>query len=235
MARLPRIDIAGVPQHVIQRGNNRLPCFLDDDDRHCYLRCLHDALVRFGCDLHAYVLMTNHTHLLMTPRDVGALSRFMHTFSRNYVGMFNARHGRTGTLWEGRYKACLVDSERYSLACYRYIELNPVRARMVKDPAAYRWSSYLANALGQSNALLTPHSSYRALGSNAIACASAYHALCTQVLPEETLDEIRLYIRQQGALGTDEFRAQVEAKLQRFAGVRPAHRPRKLTEDEKCP
>ena len=231
MARLPRIDLAGVAQHVIQRGNNRLPCFLDDEDRHCYLRCLLDALLRFDCELHAYVLMTNHTHLLITPRNVGAVSRLMHTFSRNYVGTFNARHGRTGTLWEGRYKACLVDSERYSLTCYRYIELNPVRAGMVEVPAAYRWSSYLANALAQANDLLAPHPAYRALGSDAIARASAYRALCAQMLPEETMQEIRMYSRQQRALGSDGFRAQVEAKLKRFAGVRPAHRPRR----QKCP
>ena len=235
MARFPRFDLVGVPQHVIQRGNNRLPCFLDDEDRHCYLRCLHDALMRFECELHAYALMSNHVHLLLTPGAVGAVSRLMHTFSRNYVGLFNSRHGRTGTLWEGRYKACLVDSEHYALACHRYIELNPVRARMVEDPSAYRWSSYPANALGQTNALLTPHAAYLALGDDTTARARAYRALCELALPKETVDEIRLYIRQQRALGTDWFQAQVEAKAHRFAGVRPAHRPRKLTEDGKCP
>ena len=128
MARLPRFDLAGVPQHVVQRGNNRLPCFLDDEDRQRYLQCLRQALLRFGCRLHAYVLMSNHVHLLLTPDEAGGVSRLMHTFARNYVGSFNGRHGRTGTLWEGRYKACLVDSGRYFLACSRYIELNPVRA-----------------------------------------------------------------------------------------------------------
>lgn len=107
MARLPRFDLPGVPQHIVQRGNNRLPCFLDDADRQRYLQCLRQALVRFRCRLHAYVLMSNHVHLLLTPTEQGAVSRMMHTFSRNYVGLFNGRHGRTGTLWEGRYKACL--------------------------------------------------------------------------------------------------------------------------------
>ena len=134
MARLPCFELAGVPQHVVQRGNTRLPCFLDDEDRQRYLQCLRQALLRFGCKLHAYVLMSNHAHLLLTPDEAGVVSRMMHTFARNYVGMFNGRHGRTGTLWEGRYKACLVDSGRYFLACSRYIELNPVRAWMVAEP-----------------------------------------------------------------------------------------------------
>jgi len=106
MARLPRFDFPGIPQHVVQRGNNRLPCFLDDDDRQHYLQCLLPALKRFECRLHAYVLMDNHVHLLISPGEVGALPRLMHTFARNYVRRFNDRHGRTGTLWEGRYRAC---------------------------------------------------------------------------------------------------------------------------------
>ncbi len=134
MARSPRFDLPGIPQHVVQRGNNRLPCFPDDLDRQRYLQCLHHALGRFRCRLHAYVLMSNHVHLLLTPDTAGALSRLMHTFARNYAGLFNGRHGRTGTLWEGRYKASLVDSSGYFLACSRYIELNPVRAWMRKLP-----------------------------------------------------------------------------------------------------
>lgn len=145
MARQPRFDLPGIPQHVVQRGNNRLPCFLDDEDRQRYLQCLLQALDRFGCRLHAYVLMSNHVHLLLTPGEAGALSRLMHTFARNYAGLFNGRHGRTGTLWEGRYKACLVDSGPYFLACSRYIELNPVRAWMVARPGDYPWSSYGAH------------------------------------------------------------------------------------------
>ncbi len=140
MARLPRPDLAGIPQHIVQRGNNRLPCFLDDEDRQRYLQLLLEALGRFGCRLHAYVLMDNHVHLLMTPGEAGAVSRLMHTFARNYAGLFNHRHGRSGTLWEGRYKSCLVDSDGYFLACSRYIELNPVRAWMVAEPADHPWS-----------------------------------------------------------------------------------------------
>lgn len=227
MARLPRIDLAGMPQHVIQRGNNRMPCFLDDNDRRRYLQGLRESLPRFGCNLHAYVLMDNHVHLLLTPHEVGAVSLLMHTFSRNYVGSFNARHGRTGTLWEGRYKACLVDSEGYLLTCLRYIELNPVRARMVDEPGAYFWSSYRANALGQVDPLLEPHAAYATLGRDVTSRACAYRQLFAEALSDETLAEIRQYVQQQRALGTDRFRAHVEAKLRRFSGVRPAHRPNK--------
>ncbi|MEA9744454.1 transposase, partial [Xanthomonas campestris pv. raphani] len=120
MARLPRIDLPGIPQHIVQRGNNRLPCFLDDGDRLRYLHLLHEALHATGCQLHAYVLMDNHVHLLVTPPTAGRVGQLMKRIGRNYVALFNGRHGRTGTLWEGRYKACLVDSADYVLRCYRY-------------------------------------------------------------------------------------------------------------------
>lgn len=227
MARLPRPDIAGVPQHVVQRGNNRLPCFLDDEDRQRYLQCLREALLRYGCALHAYVLMNNHVHLLVTPPETRALSRMMQAFARNYAGLFNGRHGRTGTLWEGRYKSCLVDSEHYVLVCSRYIELNPVRARMVGDPSEHPWSSYHANALGKPDPLITPHATLLGLDTDPKERVLAYRALFSEVLTDEIVGEIRTYLQQQRAWGTDRFRAQIEAKLKRFAGVRPAHRPRK--------
>lgn len=225
MARLPRFELAGVPQHVVQRGNNRLPCFLDDEDRQRYLQCLRQALLRFGCRLHAYVLMNNHVHLLLTPDEAGGVSRLMHTFARNYVGSFNGRHGRTGTLWEGRYKACLVGSGRYFLACSRYIELNPVRAWMVARPTEYPWSSYGANAEGRPNPLLAPHPEYLALGNEPTGRRSAYRALFAEVLPDELVEEIRIHLRQQKVLGTDQFRSWVEARTGRFATVRPIGRP----------
>jgi len=225
MARHPRHDIAGIPQHVVQRGNNRLPCFLDDEDRQRYLQCLSHALLRFGCRLHAYVLMSNHVHLLRTPEEAGAVSRLMHTFARNYVGLFNGRHGRTGTLWEGRYKACLVDSDRYFLACSRYIELNPVRAWMVARPGEYPWSSYGTNATVRVDPLLTPHPEYLALGGDPTARASAYRTLFDDALPNDLVEEIRSYLQQQKVLGTDRFRSWVEARTGRFAAVRPVGRP----------
>ncbi len=225
MARHPRFDLAGVPQHVVQRGNNRLPCFLDDDDRQRYLQCLRQALSRFDCRLHAYVLMGNHAHLLLTPGATGAMSRLMHTFARNYTGLFNARHGRTGTLWEGRFKSCLVDSGSYFLACSRYIELNPVRAWMVEQPRDYPWSSHRAHAGYREDPLLTPHPEFLALGHDRAARAAAYRALCAAALDEEELAAIRSHLQQQKALGPDRFQAWVEARTGRFAGLRAPGRP----------
>lgn len=225
MARLPRPDLAGIPQHVVQRGNNRLPCFLDDDDRQHYLQCLLVALARFDCRLHAYVLMDNHVHLLLTPDEAGGVSRLMHTFARNYAGLFNRRHGRTGTLWEGRYKACLVDSSGYFLACSRYIELNPVRAWIAAEPAEYPWSSYRANAGGVFDPLLTPHACYLALGPDRSAREASYRRLFEEALPAALVAEIRQYLQQQKALGSDRFRAWVEPRTGRFATARPPGRP----------
>lgn len=227
MARLPRPDLANVPQHVVQRGNNRMPCFLDDEDRHAYLRLLGECLPRFGCSLHAYVLMSNHVHLLLTPSCVGAVARLMQTFGRNYAKWFNLAHRRCGTLWEGRYKSCLVDSETYLLACHRYIELNPVRAWMVSDPADYLWSSYRANALGQPDPILEPHPVHLALESDPAARLRSYRELVACALDAQTVADIRSYIQQQRALGSDRFQARVEAELRRFVAVRPAHRPRR--------
>lgn len=225
MARRPRPDLAGIAQHVVQRGNNRMPCFLDDDDRQYYLQRLLEALPRFGCSLHAYVLMSNHVHLLLTPHEVGAVSRLMHTFGRNYAGLFNGRHGRTGTLWEGRYKACLVESSAYLLACSRYIELNPVRAWMVADPADYPWSSYRANALGHADPLLTPHGTVLALGPGEVARRERYRALFASAMPEGWVDDIRRHLRQQRAFGSDRFQARVQAETGRFMGLRGPGRP----------
>lgn len=225
MARQPRFDLPGIPQHVVQRGNNRLPCFLDDEDRQRYLQCLLQALDRFGCRLHAYVLMSNHVHLLLTPGEAGALSRLMHTFARNYAGLFNGRHGRTGTLWEGRYKACLVDSGPYFLACSRYIELNPVRAWMVARPGDYPWSSYGAHVGEREDFLLMAHPEYLALGADPATRAEAYRALFEDALSDELVAEIRGYLQQQKALGTDRFRAWVEARTGRFAATRSLGRP----------
>lgn len=225
MARHPRFDFAGIPQHVVQRGNNRLPCFLDEEDRQRYLQYLHRALRRFGCRLHAYVLMSNHAHLLLTPDETGGVSRLMHTFARNYAGLFNARHDRTGTLWEGRYKACLVDSGSYFLACSRYIELNPVRAWMVSEPGEHAWSSYGGNAGRRSDPLLTPHPEYLALGPDPAARAAAYSALFADALPDDLVNAIRSHLQQQKVLGTDAFQSWVEARTGRFARTQPVGRP----------
>jgi putative transposase len=177
VARQPRLDFPGVPQHVVQRGNNRQPCFVAEEDYARYREDLHEAAAHCGCSIHAYVLMTNHAHLLVTGAATGAVSRMMQRLGRRYVAGFNASYRRTGTLWEGRFKSSLVDSRRYLLTCYRYIELNPVRAAMVADPAAYPWSSYRSNALGNEDGVISPHPVYLALGADAASRQAAYRTL----------------------------------------------------------
>lgn len=233
MARLPRLDLACVAQHVVQRGNNRLPCFLDDCDRRRYLQNLHEALLDTDVKLHAYVLMSNHVHLLATPPAVGAIPRLMQKLGRQYVGAFNARHRRSGTLWEGRYKSCLVESESYLLRCSRYIDLNPVRARMIDDPIAFPWSSCAALCGEREDPLLSPHPTYSALGTTPQERALAYRSLLAEALSEDAVQAIRSYLQQQRALGLDDFRAMVQAKTSRFAGIRPAHRPSSATNRDK--
>ena len=163
MPRRPRILLADHPLHIVQRGINREPCFFADEDYQCYLHWLEEAARDCGCAIHAYVLMTNHVHLLLTPAVSGAPVRLMQSLGRRYVQYANRQYRRSGSLWEGRYKSSVVQAENYLLACMRYIELNPVRAAMVIDPGDYRWSSYRANGLGQPDARVTPHALYLGL------------------------------------------------------------------------
>jgi putative transposase len=228
MPRQPRLDIAGIPQHVVQRGNNRQPCFLREQDYRCYLQLLREACLQEHCLIHAYALMTNHVHLLITPSAKGALSRCMQSLGRRYVTYFNNTYHRTGTLWEGRYKASLVDNQTYLLTCYRYIELNPVRAAMVASPEDYPWSSFHANALGVSDPLIHPHAEYLGLGTDAQQRQMAYRALFKTALSDDQLLDIRTHLQQQRALGPNRFQAIIEAELGRVAKVRPRGRPRKV-------
>ena len=227
MPRQPRPDLADVPQHVVQRGNDRQPCFYVADDYRRYLAGLRESAIRYGCLVHAYVLMTNHVHMLVTPSSAGAVSRMMQWLGRQYVGYINGRYRRTGTLWEGRYKSCLVDTERYLLTCYRYIELNPVRAAMVADPADYAWSSYHANAQAVPDIVVVPHAEYQRLGTDREQRCVAYRALFKDALDDDRLTEIRAYVQQQRALGTPRFQREIEAMIGRCARVRAAHRPRR--------
>ena len=217
MPRQPRLDMVDIPQHVVQRGNNRQPCFLRPQDYRCYLQQLCDASQKHGCLIHAYVLITNHVHLLITPTSTGAISRCMQSLGRRYVSYFNGTYRRTGTLWEGRYKSCLVDSQSYLLTCYRYIELNPVRAAMVVTPDDYPWTSYHTNALGLDNRLITPHREYLALGTTPDARQAVYRDLFKQAISDDRLKEIRDHIQQQRALGTHKFQEAIEAELGRIA------------------
>jgi putative transposase len=229
MARQPRFDLPGVPQHIVTRGNNRLPSFLDETDRARHLHLMGEALLATGCRLHACVLIDNHVHLLATPPEVGAVARLMQKLGRQYVGQFNARHRRSGTLWEGRYKACLVDSADYLLRCVRYIDLNPVRARVTDDPVRFRWSSCAALCGQRRGPLLTLHPEQGALGATDQESACAYRQLLAEALAEKDLAGIRDFLQQQRVYGSDAFQRIGGEKTGRFAAVRPAHRPRKQT------
>ena len=221
MARLPRFEVPGYTQHVIQRGNNRSIIFAGEEDYAFYLKKLGDSCKKYQCDLHAYVLMTNHVHLLMTPHLKGGIGKVMQMLGRYYVQYFNFQYNRTGTLWEGRYKATVLDSEQYLLSCSRYIELNPVRADMVKHPAEYPWSSYHCNALGVCNSLIKAHTIYTALGRDASSRQSAYHALFEHQIPDRTMDDIRTATNKAWALGNERFLQQISDLTQRQAQPKP--------------
>jgi putative transposase len=177
MARHHRVMFSGIALHVRQRGNDRHDCFREEGDRLVYLSALRALCERWKCALHAYCLMTNHVHLLLTPEGEGNPSMLMRDLGRTYVRYFNDRHGRTGTLWEGRFQSCLVESPAYVIACYRYVEENPVRAGMVGHAIDYRWSSYGANAAGMRDESLRPHCEYLALSESEVLRRNAYASL----------------------------------------------------------
>ena len=201
MARPPRLELPDVPLHVVQRGNNRAACFFNDVDRRFYLKCLREAAASRGCAVHAYVLMTNHVHLLVTPPEEGAVGAMMQDIGRRYVRVINTLHGRTGSLWEGRFKSSLIDSERYLLTCHRYIEANPVRAGMVAHAAHYAWSSYGHFAGTRADASITEHPLYLALGRSESDRRAAFAALSNQPLAERELEQIRAAINTESASG----------------------------------
>ena len=221
MARLPRFVLPGHPQHVIIRGNNRDPVFNADEDYRFFLDKLLEATRKHQCEVHAYVLMTNHVHLLVTPHKEDGISKAIQFLGRYYVQYFNYTYQRSGTLWEGRYKASLIDSEAYALICYRYIELNPVRANMVSHPAEYPWSSFRGNALGIDDKLLTPHPLFLALGGSEGERQVAYQALFEAHLDDKTLDDVRAALNKAWVLGGEHFRGEIAAQLNRRASPLP--------------
>ena len=191
MPRLGRFVIPGIPLHIVQRGINRNPCFFAESDYASYLRFLLRFSARFGCSVHAYCLMTNHVHLLVTPLAPDACALMMKNLGQCYVQSVNKRLERSGTLWEGRFHSCMVQSDSYVLACYRYIELNPVRAGMVMAPHEYRWSSYVENAGCNLTGLVQSHPAYEALGHDSVQRSSAYKALCESAPSPLVVEEIR--------------------------------------------
>ncbi|CAM5205995.1 transposase [Alishewanella longhuensis] len=191
MARKPRLFVDGMPYHIINRGHNRMYCFGFETDKRIFFKMLCDKLTAFSIKLHAFVLMSNHYHLLVTPEDGSELPHFMQCLGRKYAAYYNTTNERTGTLWDGKYFASAIESDYYLLACYRYIELNPVRAGLVSTPGGFEWSSFQTNACGKHSAVIVPHATYEALGDNALARLAAYNALFTEPMRDEELQDIR--------------------------------------------
>lgn len=230
MPRRARLAIPGIPWHIIQRGNNRTACFYAEQDYRRYLNNLHGMAERFDCAIHAYVLMTNHVHLLLTPKRRDSAGLLMKHLGQRYVQYVNRCYGRTGTLWEGRFRSCLAQSERYLLTCHRYIELNPVRARIVSHPRDYPRSSYRANAEGRFDSLLTPHPEYLRMGRSDSERRRAYRQLFTGHLDPRRIAEIRHATNGNYALGDEKFRSELARMLKRRVTPGRGGRPTEKTE-----
>ena len=227
MPRRARLSVPGIPWHIIQRGNNRTACFYADEDYRLYLEHLQELSSKFGCAVHAYVLMTNHVHLLLTPEKEESAALLMKHLGQRYVQYVNRTYRRSGTLWEGRFRSCLAQSEDYVLACYRYIELNPVRANMARHPREYRWSSYRANAEGRSNELLQPHDMYKRLGRSAESRHEAYRGLFKAHMDEGMMENIRAATNGNYVLGSRQFQEGIGQMLGRRVTKGRAGRPAK--------
>ena len=224
MPRRLRTCPVGLPLHIIQRGNNRQICFASDLDLKAYAHWLLEASTNNQVHIHAWVFMTNHVHLLVTPMQQMAASKMMQTIGRQYVRYFNYTYKRSGTLWEGRFHSSLIQEDNYLLKCQRYIELNPVRAGMVEDPGDYYWSSYKANALGVHSKILTPHPIYSQLGRTKPERLTNYRELFKSEFNGELLQDIRHAVNKGLVLGTEKFKAEVETLTKQR--VRPITRSR---------
>ena len=225
MPRRSRLSLPGIPWHIIQRGNNRTACFFAEADYRRYLDALTEQADRFNCAVHAYVLMTNHVHLLLTPFEEGSASLVMKHLGQRYVQTINRTYRRSGTLWEGRFRSCLAQSEEYVLACYRYIEMNPVRAGMVAHPRDYRWSSYRANGEAANDALISFHEEYLRLGADEGERRARYRQFFASKLDPETVDQIRTATNGGFALGAAQFTDQIAKALRRRVVRAKAGRP----------
>jgi len=226
LARQPRFTLAGYPHHVIQRGNNRQAVFVDDEDRRIWLELLHTHAQAQKVAVHGYVLMSNHVHLLLTPAEQDGIARLVQAVGRLYVRGFNRRHARSGTLWEGRYRSTLIESERYLLACMAYIDLNPVRAGLVAAPADYPWSSHVHYVGLRNDSMLTPHALYWALGNTPFAREQAYARLVQGAQGSKAQSELGAAVHGRSVLGGESFIADLQKRTPQRLTPGRAGRPR---------
>lgn len=231
MPRRARLAIAGIPWHIIQRGNNRSACFFHRDDYQYYLRTLAAQSRKFECAVHAYVLMTNHIHLLLTPSEKDGASSMMKHLGQRYTQYINRTYRRSGTLWEGRFHSCLTSEDNYVLACYRYIEMNPVRAHLARAPGDYEWSSYRRNAQGARDRLITEHEAYLGLSHNAAERYRAYRGLFSEGSEQRLFEHIRAATYGNYALGSEGFQTEIEKMLKRRATPGKCGRPKQMRDD----
>lgn len=227
MSRKPRFNLPQIPQHIIQRGNNREPCFYSVEDYQYYLQILSEVASINECEIHAYVLMTNHVHILATPKQPYVISYMMQDLGRKFVRYMNKKHERTGTLWEGRYKSSLIETDSYLLTCMRYIEMNPVRAEMVKAPAEYQWSSYASNTSNKKSHLITPHPLYIELGDSDEQRERRYRLLFEGCLSQADMKSIRNALNQELVLGREDFKNKIAEVTNRQTRPGKDGRPRK--------
>jgi putative transposase len=215
MARWLRLVAPNFPMHVTQRGRNRATVFHDAQDFAQYRAILRDASARARCEIHAYALMTNHVHILLTPANTIGPARLLQSVGSRFVRYWNKRHQRSGTLWDGRFRSSVIDNDRYLLACCRYIDLNPVRAGIVAGPESYEWSSYGRLAHGMNDMLVTPHPSYLALGSTDQTRELVYRDACLLGTPQSAICTIRDALRGGGVAGSEQFHERLERLLKR--------------------
>ena len=227
MPRRSRIIVPGVPLHIIQRGNNRQSCFFADEDYQFYLEWLKEYSQSAGCSIHAYVLMTNHVHLLLTPQKVESAGNLMKQLGQRYVQYVNRTYQRSGTLWEGRFRSSIIQQQDYLFICQRYIEMNPVRVGIVDHPGEYRWSSYHINGHGDKSELITHHVLYQNLAHDDEERQLAYRELLRHELEPEEIDKIRKATNGNFALGSSRFTEEISEILGRRVTPGKAGRPRK--------
>jgi putative transposase len=228
MPRLPRLSLGGQVHHVIQRGHNRQAIVHDDEDRRRFLALLKDCSLQYRVAIHAYALMDNHLHLLATPETAEGLSQMMQALGRRYVAAFNQRHGRSGTLWEGRFRAAMIDAEQHLLACMRYVELNPVRAGVVDRPEAFAWSS-AAQHLGKAqDPLVSDHKLIWSLGNTPFEREAAYRDYLEQGAPPDEVRQITQSTLRGWPWGSPAFLQAVSQSMERPVVPKPRGRPRRI-------